>query len=640
MHRLARYRPPSNHREHVQRNLYARSSLQRRRLFQHTSNYKNKVFYIFAGTLACAIFLHWGSVLKRLVDGHHNIKNADSTISSRNGPTTDLLPKNPSRYISHSPAKKEGMKSSTFDSPQNSHGTVSRISVDDEKEEMLPLDPDDVKNAASSTTSHHASSSFDDFKCSFRKYKRHRYYTVDDISEDFLSDAEYIRGQLPFVINAPTHDDSKPKKLCTDTSDWENVLPDHRPFSDGQNPSFVSLKKYPYGTHRDYPRMDETAIKPLVQIYGEELIEQLYLGLLLFGDSQCRWNMTTEELESSKFSPLQSPPSKRSLVMILDHNLDPIGKAVLELELDAPWGSRKKYSAAKKKDGSGHKTSIVELDDARLFFHGGRLNVLYRNGPAFGYDKQLQNPIHFERVSNTEFRAFIKASETFSVCCGRNIAFISEVPSGASNHDAVQNPLQALMWIDPVTVEQVPYPDKIVQIPMASNIPPQQQSNQDRRRLASKKRSSIHGTNGYLVPLDGTNELLGIAHFHRPEHRQQSDYARHGHHYTHAFFTLEPKGASTMGDDTSKSYKLKRLSNEFVFLAPSADNEKTAEVIQFASGLDLVGSDRNGKLMVSYGINDCEAAIVFLGMEKIQKLLLPVEDGQEVLNLMQKLETI
>jgi hypothetical protein len=30
----------------------------------------------------------------------------------------------------------------------------------------------------------------------------------------------------------------------------------------------------------------------------------------------------------------------------------------------------------------------VELDDARLFFHEGKLHVLYRNGPSFGYDSK------------------------------------------------------------------------------------------------------------------------------------------------------------------------------------------------------------------------------------------------------------
>ncbi len=87
----------------------------------------------------------------------------------------------------------------------------------------------------------------------------------------------------------------------------------------------------------------------------------------------------------------------------------------------------------------------------------------------------------------------------------------------------------------------------------------------------------------------------------------------------------------------TKKYSLKRLSNEFVFMAPSSSDDNTADVIQFASGVDLLGSDKNGKLMISYGINDCEAVIVFIEMEKVQKLLLPVNDLEEVVNLMGKL---
>ena len=87
----------------------------------------------------------------------------------------------------------------------------------------------------------------------------------------------------------------------------------------------------------------------------------------------------------------------------------------------------------------------------------------------------------------------------------------------------------------------------------------------------------------------------------------------------------------------AKTFKLKRISNEFVFMAPSSSKENTGDVIQFASGIDIVGSDESGKLMISYGINDCEAAIVFLDMKKVQEILLPVGDGEEVVDLMRKL---
>lgn len=152
----------------------------------------------------------------------------------------------------------------------------------------------------------------------------------------------------------------------------------------------------------------------------------------------------------------------------------------------------------------------------------------------------------------------------------------------------------------------------------------------DRRKLAQKMKSNIHGTNGFLIPLKQTSELLGIAHFHRPDKRDTSDYALHGHHYTHAFFTILPS--------RDGQYRLSRLSNEFVFRTMSLPRRDDADIIQFAAGLDLIGSDIDGKLLVSYGINDCEGAAFYLEMQEVQRLLQNVSEGQEVVDLMQKVQ--
>jgi len=395
MHRFTRqqYRPPSNPREHIQRNLYARSALQRKRLFHNAApNSKNKLTrYLITGAFIFGAFLHWGSILKRFIilgaganDNNDNIGSTTSTSSYSNAPHNKLHQKGTSIQLPYTEA--DGKKVSLT----TERAAIPRVRTKEEKDEIIPIDPDEVAVTKDSVvaSSFQNSSPLEDMKCSFRKYKPHRYYDVQDLSLDFLSEAEYIRGMLPFVINPSSRDSSMPKKLCTDTSQWENVLPNHRPFSDGQNPSFISLKRYPYGKQEGKPRIKISTIEPLAEIYSENSLENLYLGLLLFGDSQCRWNMTAEELEFNKFSPLQKAPSKRSLVMVLNDKLDPIGRAVLELEHDATWGEKKKFGVIKKKDGSGYETSIVELDDARLFFHNGRLHVLYRNGPAFGYESE------------------------------------------------------------------------------------------------------------------------------------------------------------------------------------------------------------------------------------------------------------
>lgn len=151
----------------------------------------------------------------------------------------------------------------------------------------------------------------------------------------------------------------------------------------------------------------------------------------------------------------------------------------------------------------------------------------------------------------------------------------------------------------------------------------------------------------YLVPLTSTSELLGIAHFHRPENRETSEYAMHGHHYTHTLFTIARETQETdiknINNVTSRPFKLRRLSNEFVFRTNSIPFGETqpppdTDIIQFASGIDLVGSDVDGKLVISYGINDCEGAVFMLSMDRVQQMLLAVESGQEVVNLMERLK--
>ena len=73
-------------------------------------------------------------------------------------------------------------------------------------------------------------------------------------------------------------------------------------------------------------------------------------------------------------------------------------------------------------------------------------------------------------------------------------------------------------------------------------------------------------------------------------------------------------------------------------MSPSSSDDQTGDVIQFASGLDLIGSDKGGegKLLISYGINDCEGATFFLGMDRVQELLIDVQEGSEVVTLMQQ----
>merc|ERR1712238_36172 len=295
-------------------------------------------------------------------------------------------------------------------------------------------------------------------KCAFRSYHPNRSYKLNVPLQEqpsYLSDAMYIRGLPPHVINANSNLNASPKKLCIDTVDWESELKDRLPFSDGQNPSLISLSSK--ASH------DTTeSVKEITSLFSDG-IENKYIGMATFGDSTCKWNMTEKEIETKKYSRATKPPSKRTMIVILDQDLIVLKQVVLMLRHDSSWGTtRKKIWKKEKSNGMDFEQSVVEFDDARFFAHDEKLFVLYRNGPIFGYESQVQNQIHIETSNERDgFHVHVKASETFVVCCGRNIAFFSERSKVVDNHGKKQlekKELKALIWIDPVSVKSVDFP--------------------------------------------------------------------------------------------------------------------------------------------------------------------------------------
>mmetsp|Transcript_47760 Transcript_47760/g.144436 ORF Transcript_47760/g.144436 Transcript_47760/m.144436 type:complete len:701 (-) Transcript_47760:262-2364(-) len=503
--------------------------------------------------------------------------------------------------------------------------------------------------------------------CSFRRYPPHRLYGLDkhlNDQPDFLTKASYIRGELPVTIGNVDGATIKPqastKKICVDSSSWDPPRDGHGPFSDGQNPSIASLASNPYSvevnrmTSGSEVRLDPHSVSAFEDIYGPEKTHEMYLGVTLAGNAQCKWKMNEEMTKDYGFSALNKAPDHRTLVLVLDGELNTKGQATLMIERDAVWGkTRRALKAQAVQGGKGYERSVEFFDDPRIFFYNGEPYVLYRQGPKFGYEDQIQNRLHFEVLLNENgsrsFVAYVKASETFTVCCGRNIALMSDDGTNLNGEKPV---LRALTWVDPITVVDV-------------DTGTGQRVSETKRRLLStenrlhrqlrsgrRKKSNIHGTNGYMVPLHSTSEVLGIAHFHRPEDRATSDYALHGHHYTHALFTIARVDADKANSDEGGiQYRLKRISNEFAFQsmsiravadgdlggqtgAASSQRVSDADIIQFASGLDLIGTDTDGQLLISYGINDCEGAAVFLDMKDIQKMLIDVPEGKQVVDLM------
>lgn len=451
---------------------------------------------------------------------------------------------------------------------------------------------------------------------------------------DFLTgDTLYIRGKNPFVLQPDLR-----KKMCIDTSLWENLSDnnDEYPFSDGQNPSVVSFSSTSYDLE---DRVSAESIRPIEDYLESPGLHEIYGSVVYVGGAQCSFDMSDDQRKRYRFSsiPFGNPPTTRSLFLLLNKDFDTIFQGTIELLNDLPkWGKIKLQEGAK---------TIPKLDDPRLFFFRGELWVLYRNGEGFGFESQLHNKIHFDMVEDTtattnkrKLNVYIKASETVTSCCGRNMSMLTH-GSYNSNHQQDEHFLKTVTWVDPLSVQTV------LDSSYVSNSSPGKLSQyiqiqkQENKKLRGRRKSDIHGTNGYMVPF-GKDEYLGIAHFHRPEHRKKSPYALHGHHYTHAFYTISQ----------NEPHVLKRLSNEFIFQALHSqvsegkdDKVGDGEVIQFASGLDIVQRsvpDELGNLvtrnfvMISYGVNDCESVVALFSEETVQYLLLDIENGQQVVDVM------
>jgi hypothetical protein len=488
--------------------------------------------------------------------------------------------------------------------------------------------------------------------CAFRTYPPRRYYglTNEDVP-DFLLSADYIYGEQPQLL-VPLEQNAV--KLCVDQSDWypqqqeekeDPPTSERSPFADGTNPSLVSLK--------DNSRIDSS----LSNLFPSEA---RFLATICMTDSQCAWKDSPQEQDQYNISPQSTASTVRAILLVLDEHFQTLMEATIYMEMDGSYG--RKFPRPVKEQPSGDVNigattttlfakRMFALDDARLFTNRGKIWVSYREGKGFGFDKQVLNELHFtfhnENENNKRFSVLAKAAETATFCCGRNMALLDNVDT---------NQLQSLSWADPVTVITVDdgrgeRPSLATAAAAASATSEQEQHgrllleditstatyngndigsshhrrrHRRRRQLREKvKKSHFHGTNGFMVYLPKTQEYLGIGHFHRPEGRAANDYARFGHHYTHAWFTIP----------ASPPFRLQRLSREF--LLPSQADPKDGEIIQFLSGLELVERE-NGKqvLALAYGINDCEGAAVYIDMDQVDWLLRDVPEGKEVLDLM------
>ena len=468
--------------------------------------------------------------------------------------------------------------------------------------------------AWSSSSAAHSTSA----TCPFRRYPPHRYYELNNAQQpDFLTTStEYIHGTWPRILP----DTTTAVKLCVDQTAWRQKQQSDNslPFADGTNPSLLSVARLQKLVQQ------QSSSSSLSQFLEKLPPNVAWIATVCMTNSQCAWKDTPAQVQLFRLSNQDKPDTVQTVLLLLDQNFAVVQQSTIRLHINHDWGKRVKY---KQQD----RTQIVALDDARLFVHDGAVWVSYREGPGFGYESQVLNPLHFtwnHADGSNALDVTLVASETSFFCCGRNMALMENL----------QNPsqLMSLTWVDPVTVEWVNT--------TAQPVPPppkkRQMNNDHRRRLTESSlslgrrlgsaqtnkphKSHIHGTNAFMLHIPAANVFLGVAHFHRPNDRQSNPYARFGHHYTHAFYTVS----------AGPPFELRGLSAEFVYSATAAAAD--AEIIQFSSGLEL--SPDGQSIVLAYGINDCEAAVTTVPWSTVQSWLQPVQPGQQVVDFMRPLK--
>jgi hypothetical protein len=470
----------------------------------------------------------------------------------------------------------------------------------------------------------------------FRSYPPHRYYRLYDKTPDFLRRAEYIYGEWPALLPST----AAPRKLCVDQASW---LPPgsvaslghgqkrmaRYPFADGTNPSLLSMERIRAAPNPTKETSD--LVRDVERLSKGSNTKIRYVATACMTNSQCVWGSPTP----TTFSNETAPHAVVTTLLLLDDNFGTVAQATVRLKRDGPWG---KMPAPK------HQQPYVvfhtpALDDARLFVHAGQIWVSYREGRGFGYETQVLNPVHvsvdLQKEPSLALHAEIWASETASFCCGRNMALMD---GGSGNATTADPQLLSLTWVDPVTVIEVDTTPHVVSSALSKK---QNGNGQAQRRklqeqqVGKPRKSHVHGTNAFMVRLPHVDEFLGVAHFHRPHDRKPNAYAKFGHHYTHALYTVSSR----------PPYELRRLSAEFVLpqaaTKPAAvpasstttgDAEDDAEIIQFASGLEVIDGYR---IIIAYGINDCEAAIAEVSLEEaMAHWLRPVKPGTQVVDVM------
>ena len=128
-------------------------------------------------------------------------------------------------------------------------------------------------------------------------------------------------------------------------------------------------------------------------------------------------------------------------------------------------------------------------------------------------------------------------------------------------------------------------------------------------RAAESCRLSL---NGVLLRVDEWGWLVGVGHLHRG-HRDTlmgrplpRKLAYFGHHYTHFFYAL----------DAAPPFAVRAVSGEWCL--------GDCELIQYVSGMARTGGGGGEELLLSFGVNDCEARVARLPLAEVRRMLVTI----------------
>ena len=118
----------------------------------------------------------------------------------------------------------------------------------------------------------------------------------------------------------------------------------------------------------------------------------------------------------------------------------------------------------------------------------------------------------------------------------------------------------------------------------------------------------LHHGQGYCLQMAAKGKSCGrVPKFFRSK-------IRWGFRYTHFFYTVDPR----------PPFGILAIAPEFCIASHQDPND--CETIQFAGGLALQGDDR---LVVSYGVNDCEAKVGTILVDRVWGMLEPLRGAGE-----------